>query len=382
MEFEFSSEQEMIRETIKKFVAKECEREKVRKLDEENKFPEALYKAITEIGFCGLMIPEEHGGFGVNTLSAVMVVEEIATVYPALAGVYIGAAFCGGRNIARLGTEEQKKKYLPALAEGSILFTYALRGPGAGYITPQGQTTAKQDGSGFIVNGSATGVRLADRADYLLTLVGTEKGGVRGTSLLIIDRKNPGIQIQEVKRVGYKGVSLCDVQFKDVLVPKDDLVGGLDQLNRADEQLKTLQLAMQLEVAASANGIARGAYEYAAQYAQERVQFGAPIVRFGAVKQMLVNMAIATERARWLSYKAAWDADRNGNALLGATMAAVSAVESARQASLDCMQVLGGYGYAMEYDAQRYLRDTMVLLDGGVSLEVVKNQMGDLLGLA
>ncbi len=381
MEFEFSSEQEMIKETIKKFVAKECDREKVRKLDEGKKFPEALFSAIAEIGFCGLMIPEEHGGSGVNTLGAVMVVEEIATVYPALAGAYIAAAFCGGRNMARLGTEAQKKKYLPALAEGAILFTYALKGPGAGYITPQYKTAAVRDGRGFIVNGSSAGVRLADRANFLLTLAGTEREGVKGTSLLIVDRKNPGVQIQELKKVGYNGLSLCDIQFQDVLVPEDDLVGGPDQLNKGSEQLKALRLAMELEIAASAIGIARGAFEYAAQYAKERVQFGVPIVQFGAVKQMLVNMAISTERARWLSYKAAWDADRDANALLGATMAAVSAIESARQASLDCMQVFGGYGYAMEYDAQRYLRDTMVLLDGGVSLEVVKNRIGDLLRL-
>jgi alkylation response protein AidB-like acyl-CoA dehydrogenase len=197
-----------------------------------------------------------------------------------------------------------------------------------------------------------------------------------------VDLKTPGISKSVIEKVGVRGMSLCQVDFRDVVVPGEDVLDGSARLNSGWDQLVTVMESEHLETAACGLGIAQGVYDYAANYAKERVQFGKPIVKFEAVLHMLVDMAVSIHISRLLAYRAGWLADRGKSCLLEAVMARAHAAETARRAGMQSMQVLGGYGYTMEYDVQRYVRDSLVLLGGGRPVEVLKNSMGALLDLS
>ncbi len=382
MDFQLSEEQKAAQNTVRKFIARECTREAARELDDREEFPEKLLKTLADMGACGLTVSEEYEGVGIDTLAAVITVEEVAAINPALAGAFIGTAFCGGKNISVLGNEEQKKKYLPGIAEGTVLFTYGITEPDSGYTsTPSINTTAVLNSDDFNLNGTKSFVRMADQADFILTLACTNEDNRKDWSFFIVDMKSPGISINRTQTVGFKSLSLGEVIFENVCVPKDNLLGGFDKLNRGLDQYMKIMESEHLEIAACSLGIAQGAYEYARNYSKERVQFGKPIVNFEAIRNMLVDMAIGIQASRLLTYQASWLADHDESCLLEAAMARTYSTDTARKVCLQCLQIFGGYGYAMEYDVQRYVRDSMVLLGGGKTMEVLKKTMGPLLDL-
>lgn len=378
MDFPLSEEQGCIRNTIRKFVAKECGREAVKKRDEAREFPTDLFQTLKRMGFCGLTIPESYDGGGPNALGAVLVVEELAAIYPTLAAAFIAASFCGGKTIADMGSLEQKRRLLPQLAQGELLCAYAWKEPDEIYGTSPIQTRAIPNGAGYRLNGTKLWVRLADRADYLMTVARTEDNAdeKQGLTCFVVDAKQQGISIQPHDKVGFDSTNLCRVTFKNVLVAQTDILGGAEMLGRGWEQYERMMVSEHLEVAAVCVGLAQGAYAYAAQYAKERVQFGRPIVTFGAVRHLLVDAALAIRSARMLAYQAAWQLDQGDKVSNEAAMARVQAVHAAQMASLGAVQILGGYGYTMEYDAQRYLRDAVVALTGGESVEMLKDGIG------
>jgi len=383
MDFAFSEEQGMIRETVRNFMSRECPRDVAKKTDESGQFPSGLFGTIKEMGFCGLTVPEAYGGGGPNTLGAVLVAEELASLYPSLAAVFIASAFCGGNTISSMGSPEQKRRFLPDLVQGASLFAYAFRERDEAYGGGPVKTTAAASGDAYLLNGVKSWVRLADRADYFLVTATTDPGKEPpgGMTVFIVDAKSNGISIQAADAVGFDSVNLCEVVFKDVAVGASDILGGPEMLGRGGEQFERLIDSENLEVAGVAVGLAQGAFEYASQYAKDRVQFGKPIVDFGAVRHMLVDMAVKIRSARMLAYQAAWRNDRGENNAIESAVARVTAVEAAHSAAFDCVQVLGGYGYAREYDAQRYLRDSLVMLTGGETIETIKDRIAETLSL-
>ncbi len=357
MDFRLTDEQEFTRDTLRKFIARECPRDMARALDEQASFPVNLLRKLAGTGFCGLNNPEEYGGGGRNLLGSVLVVEELAAIYPALAGAFSRIALCGGKIISELGNPDQKREWLPGIADGSLLFTSAIDDDTT-------EATAVREGEAFILNGAKAHVPLARHASHILTLA--------GTSLFVVEAASPGIQIEEIEQVGYRGANPGRVTFENVRISADHSLGN---------QYRYLQAVEQIEAAALGLGIAQGAYDYAAKYARERVQFGQPISQFEAIQHMLVDMAIEIRSARLLLYQACWLADQGQPFALEAAMAKARAVELARNASLRGLHILGGYGFMMEYDAQRYVRDALALLAGSEPVEMLKNQVGELLGL-
>ncbi len=373
MDFRLTEEQEFIRETITRFVANECPREMARELDAQGSFPRDLLKQIAALGFCALNIPEEYGGAGSDLLGSILVVEQLATVAPVLAGAFAAVALRGGRTLAALGSDEQKKRLLPAFARGETLLTFAIS-EGREPI----ETTAVQDGGAFVVNGAKKFVALADEADAFLTLART----TGGLSFFIVAAHSPGLELRPIKKVGTRGASLCAVRFQNVLVPGEDILGGMECLNRGHEQLRSLEALERIEAAALSLGIAQGAYDYAVSYARERIQFGKPIASFEAIQHMLVDVAIDLRASRLLLYQACSLADQGAPFALEAAVAKSYAVQAARRVALQCVHILGGYGYMMEYDAQRYARDALSLLEGSESTETLKTAVGAWLELA
>ncbi|MFQ5578212.1 MAG: acyl-CoA dehydrogenase family protein [Anaerolineae bacterium] len=376
MDFNLTDEQQFIRETIRKFMARECPRETAHALDEAGTFPAGLLAKVAAMGFCALTAPEAFGGGGPNALGAAMVVEEIATLSPALAGGVAAANFFGGQVIAALGSEAQQETFLPAIAAGERLFTLALSEPDVPPDAETLQTTALPHGDdAFGLRGRKTSVPLAAHADFLLVPAQTADG----PAIFIVPADAPGLTLHPTETVGFRGAGISEATLEDAPAAAGDILGGED--GRGAAQTGFLQAVEHLAQAAIAVGLAQGAYHYTANYAGERAQFGQTLVQFEAIQHMLVDLAVDVEAARLLLYRACWLADAGRPFALPAAMAHLRATTLARQAGLHAVQVLGGYGYMAEYDAARAMRDSLTLLSGIETPEVVKNSVGDMLGL-
>ncbi len=383
MDFKLNEEHLMLTETIRKFMDKECPRELVRDLDKKDEFPEQIFSKLTKLGVTGLTIPTEFGGTGRDIYGAVIVLEEISKRYAALGWVFVMSVFYGGENITKFGTIDQQKAYLPKLAEGNILFSYALTEPNAGSDVAAVQTSANKKGSDYIIHGTKTFITGANHSDYMLTLVRTDKtvSKNKGLSLFIVDSKSEGISIYPIEKLGYKGSSACEVVFEDVIVPETNILGGVEFLNRGWPVLLSTLDVEHIEVAACGLGIAEGAFDDALVYTKQREQFGKTIGKFQAISHMLAEMYTEIEASRLIIQRTSWLIQNNKTCSIESAMAKYYATETAKKVSLQSMQILGGYGYTMEYDIQRYVRDSLVLPIGGGTTQIMKNIIAGRLGL-
>lgn len=379
MDYLLDEEQSIIRDTIREFVLKECPRDIARELECGSIFPGELLSRLAGLGFCGLTIPEEYGGEGVNLVSAVVTTEELSVVSPVLALAYAMTVFCGGAAINRMGSEEQKSIFLEPLARGENLVTFGLAETPAGYTSHQSITMQAEllDG-GYILNGSKTFVSFTRESRYCLVAVRTDHNpdGKAGITFFIVDLTTPGVSMEDQPKVGMRGTGTKTVIFRDVSVSAKNILGGLDELNRGLRQLESVVDYQNLGLAACSLGLARGIHEYAQQHARERIQFDLPIVKFEAIQFMLVDLSVHIEAMKLLLYHAASIADRNENFNKAINTAMIYALELVQKASLQAMQICGGYGYAMEYDAQRYLRDSFSLPLNGLSPTYFKTALG------
>jgi alkylation response protein AidB-like acyl-CoA dehydrogenase len=371
MDLQFTDEQRAIQDTLRDFIAKECPREAARDLDERQIFPNEWLGKLAALGFCGLNAPEDFGGGGENLLGSIIAIEEIAAMCPTLAGAFASVVLRGGRALSKLGSGDQKKKYLPTVAQGKTRFTFAATGSSETI-----QVTTSQDD--YVLNGMCKFVPLADQVDYMIVLGHSQAGA----SFFIVDARSESVRAKQVARIGFRGAHLCQVSFSQARVSRADILGGEAGLNHGLEQLQTISELQQIETAACCLGIAQGAYDYAANYARERVQFGKRLAEFEAIQHMLVDIAVELRASRLLLYQVGSLADQGVPCSLNAAIAHLHAVERARRAALQCLHILGGYGYMMEYDAQRYVRDALALTEGSESSALLKNSIGALLGLA
>ncbi|UCG05303.1 MAG: acyl-CoA dehydrogenase family protein [Desulfobacterales bacterium] len=384
MDFKLSRENAMIKDAIYDWVSKECTRDVISDMDERNEFPAKLAKKLSQLGFCGMMIPEEIGGEGCNVLGACIVTETIAAAYPALARWYTGPTFYGGAVISALGSEHQKQTYLPKCAAGKLAVALAHTETDADPDPARIQTSAKKRGDQFRVSGEKQYISNADKADLLLVAAQQENSDPedQAFSFFCINRQTPGMTIEPVEKLGYKGTNFCRVRIDAVAIGKDDILGGPDKLGRGDQQWQQILDIALLAVTSEAVGLAQGAFDYTLNYARQRVQFGQVIGTFNVIRNMLAELAYDIEAARLLLYRAAWLADQQQPFSREISMAKCQASETARRAAMDGLQIYGGYGYTMEYDIQRYVRDAMSLTTAGASLESLKARIGAAYGLS
>jgi alkylation response protein AidB-like acyl-CoA dehydrogenase len=378
MDFSLTAEQGAIRDTIRRFVARECPRDAARALDAQAASPAGLLRRLAETGFCGLNCPEAYGGGGRNLLASAMVVEELATMAPVLAGAYASVAVLGGASLAELGSADQQQQWLPALCAGQLLFTIALHESPVATAGLEVEMAAVRDAGSFVLDGVKCAVPFASQAQLLLALART----AGGLAFFLVPIPTPGVSVAEVPQIGFRGGGTARVTFAGARLAAAQVLGGPECASRGAEQWAWIGGLEQIASAALALGVARGAYDYAAQYAGVRVQFGQPIVRFEAIQHLLVDLAIEIEAVRLLLYQACWRADTGQPFRLAAAMARARAVPLARRAALQGLHILGGYGFMLEYDAQRYVRDSLALLGGSEPVEVLRNEIGALLGLA
>lgn len=379
MDFELTRENGMVQDAVRNWVNKECTRDVVSELDEKGEFPKKLLKKLSKLGFCGMIIPEDYEGEGKNVLGACLVVEEIATIYPALASCYISPTFHGGAVISELANDDQKKRWLPVLSQGKSIVSLAVS-EDFDTDVEKVKTIAESNEKGFIVSGSKSAVILANQADLMILLARTSAEN-EDLTVFCINPKSAGISIRPTEKMGYQGASLCTVNLDTIQVSRDDILGGPEQIHQGRKQLDQIQNIALLAVAASAVGMAQGALDYSLQHAKQRVQFGTAIGRFPAINRRFAETAYKVEAARLLVYKAAWTADQGKSYSRSVAMAKCFAAETAVKSAMEGLQVLGGYGYTMEYDIQRYVRDSVALLSAGLSSDYLKEKIGISMGL-
>lgn len=384
MDFQFSEQQEMLRATVREFVEKECPKQFVRKWDEEHLFPMEVFDKLKKLGVMGVIIPAQYGGMGGSIVDYAVVCEEIArSGCWGLASYFNSVIMYGADMILHCGNEEQKQYYLPKLARGELLFAYGITEPDSGSDAAAAKTVAIEEGDHFILNGTKIFITLADKADYTITLARTNKDAPKhkGLSLFIVDTKTSGYTARPLKKMGGFTDTTCEVVYDNVIVPKSHVLGGPEAINFGWQLLLSTLETEHLEVAANSLGYAQAAFDDALAYAKERHAFGQPIGKFQAISHMVAEMAVDLHLARLCVYQLAWLRDAGKPCYKEACMAKLTATECWTNMAHRAMQIFGGYSLMYEYDIQRYLRDSYILLIGGGTRQIQKNMIAKSLGL-
>ncbi len=367
-----------LRETLERFVEKEMPRSAAHDWDKHNHFPRDVHKKLADLGVLGLTIPEEYGGVGRDIVGTMIVIEELSRRSLAVSVPYIMAACYAGMNIEECGTEAQKRDLLPKIASGDMLFAYGLTEPDAGADLASVKTRAERDGDVLRINGAKRFCSGAGIADYIYTLVrtGPAEDRHRNLSFVLIPPDAPGVTITTIESMGMKGAATTDVTFDNVEVPIENLVGGEAAWNNGWRMLVGPGLDVEkLEVAAIGIGIARAALDDAWTYALERQQFGRVIGDFQSIQHKLADMKTQIHAARLTLYHAAWLANERRPCSEETSMAKLFATEVAKAAALECQTILGAYGYVKDFDAERYVRDALLMPIIGGSSAVQRNNI-------
>ena len=354
MDLELTEEQKIIQRTIQDFAQNELA-PVADELDQAEEFPWKIFKRMAELGLLGMVLPTEYGGSGSDELSLAIVIEEIAKVCASTADILDSAAIIGTIPIYLWGNEEQKQRFLPALARGERIASYAVTEPDAGSDIGSIKTKAVRDGDDYILNGQKTFITCGNVCDTVIVFAGIPELAPRGMTAFIVEEGMPGFSRgKKFKKLGMRAATNAELFFEDCRIPL---------ANRLGEEGKGMRIALttldhgRIGIAAQAVGIAQAVLEKCTEYSKERVQFGAPISRNQAISWKLADMATEIEAARFLVYKAAYLADKGEPFSTNAAMAKLYASELAMKAAIWGIQIFGGYGYMMEFPMQRYFRD-------------------------
>ncbi|MDQ7828398.1 MAG: acyl-CoA dehydrogenase [Armatimonadota bacterium] len=358
MEFALSEEHRLLQATVREFAAREIEPQAAA-LDREHRYPAEIIQQAARLGLMAMMVPEQYGGAGMDALAYVIAQEELAR---ASAGVQViisvnNSLVCDP--ILAFGTEEQKRRYLPRLADGRSLGCYCLTEPEAGSDAMALTTRAERRGGEWVLNGRKVFVTNGVEADLCIVYARTEPvPGARGISAFIVEKAFPGISVGKVERkLGIRCSSTAEILLDDCRVPAENLLGERGQGGRI--ALATLD-GGRTGIAAQAVGIARAALEACVAYARERRQFGRPIGEFQAIQWTLADMATRIDAARLLTYRAAWLRDQGQPYTREASVAKLVAAETATWATARAVRLFGGYGYIEDYPVERYYRDAKI----------------------
>lgn len=358
MEFALTEEHKLIQQTAREFAHKEVARDAAER-DREEKFPEHHVKKMAELGFMGMMVDPKYGGGGLDTISYVLVVEELSKV-DASVGVICSvnnSLVCHG--IERFGDEATREKYLTPLARGEKLGAYCLSEPGSGSDAAGMKTTAVRQGNHYVLNGAKNFITNGMYANTYLVFALTDPAKRhKGISAFVVERDFPGFQVgKKEKKLGIRSSDTVSIILEDCKVPAENLLGA---------QGDGFKIAMnildggRIGIAAQAVGIAQGALEASVNYAKERVQFGKPIAEHQAIQFMLADMETRTNAARLLLFQAACKKDSGERYTVEASKAKVFASETAVEVATNAVQIFGGYGYLKDYPVERFMRDSKI----------------------
>jgi len=366
LNFDLTQEQQLVRDTVRDFAVSRIE-PIAAELDREHRFPYELIAELAELGLMGMTVPEEYGGAGTDTLSYALAVEELTRIDSSVAITVAAHHSLGTLPIYYFGNEEQKREWLPQLASGQKLAAFGLTEPGAGSDAGATRTTAELREGEWLVNGSKIFITNAG-TEITACVTITARTEDDEISNLIIPNGTSGYEISApMEKMGWHASDTRELSFDDCAVPERNLLGPRGQ---GFNQFLEILDGGRISVAAMAVGLAQGAYDLAAAYAQEREQFGRPISRFQAVQFRLADMATEIEAARNLVYKAAWVKDQGRPFGREAAIAKLYSGEMSNRVVNWALQVHGGYGYMDEFAISRLYRDQKILEIGEGTNEV------------
>jgi acyl-CoA dehydrogenase len=382
MNFERIGEHELLRDSVRAFFDRELPEERIRELDRLRRIPRELWQRFAQLGWMGLSVPTEFGGSGADVMASAVLCEELARRFPSLATDWLLVSMAA-RVLRESATPAQKAELLPRLANGEFLMSFGMSEPGGGTDVLALKTRATLEGGDWVIKGQKLYTSLADDADAILVLCRTDpadgaKRG-RGLSLILTPRHQPAVEVRRLELMGMRAACTCEVFLDGARAPADAVVGergrGWPTLLRTLDEERILCAAMYV-------GITSAALEQALQYARDRHAFGRPIGGFQAVQHPLADTAIDLEQIRLLTAKAAWLQSNGRDCATEAAMAKLAASEAAIRATDRCMRVLGGYGMVEATAMERLFRDARLGPFSPISNEMVRNFVGERLGLA
>ena len=363
MDFALTDEHQLVQQSIRKFCRSELD-PIASEIDRNERFPMEVYRRLGQEGFLGALIPVEYGGSGADLLTMYIIKEELCR---SAAGMGVSVAICSlnfCHFLSKLGTEEQKKTYIPPVIRGERLASYCLTEPNAGSDTLGIQTRARRNGDHYSIQGTKTFITNAPIADYFIVVTRTSgERTLRGGTNFLLERGTPGLSTgKPFEKLGMRCSPTGEVYFEEVKALPEQILGKEDQ--GLLDMFNTLDAERAL-AAATSTGIAQACLDASVHYARERHQFGRPIGSFQFVQGMLAKMAMGLELARTYAHKVVWLCEQEKRITREVAMAKLYASQVAVKSALDAIQIHGGYGYIKDFPVERYLRDAKLCEIGG-----------------
>jgi alkylation response protein AidB-like acyl-CoA dehydrogenase len=368
MDFLFTEEQEILKDSIRSFAEKEIQ-PFIKESDEKGKWPEELTRKLGEMGLLGIIIPQEYSGAGYSNVDYVIILEEISKVDPSVGLVVAAHNSLCSNHLNLFGSEEQKKKYLTRLASGQTLGAWGLTEAGAGSDAAALKAKARKEGNNWVVNGSKLFITNGSLAEIVVVMAVTDpEKGRKGISAFILEKGMKGFNSgKKEDKLGIRAADTSELIFEDVEVPAENIIG---QEGEGYRQAMTILDGGRVSIAGFSLGIATGALESSLKYAKERVQFDRPIAKFQAIQWMLADGFTELEAARLLTYRAAFIEDQGKKIPKESAMAKLFSSELAVKASSMAVQIFGGYGFTKDYPVEKLYRDSKLATIGEGTSEI------------
>ena len=373
MEFELSKSQKEIQKAAREFAKGEFDKELAMELEKKHEFPTKIWKKAAELGFIGIHFPEKYEGQGMGVIENILVAEEFCRMDSGIGAAVVLAGFAA-ENILRFGSEELKEKFLPKVALGEMLCGGCFTEPNHGSDITRMDTSADRDGSEWVINGTKTFITNGCLASFFTVLCQTDhniKPSHKGQSIFLVETDRPGVSATEIgDKMGIRMMSTAEVTFNNVRIPETNLIGkegkGFYQVLEFFDESRIL-------IAAQALGTAQGAFDRALDYIKQREQFGKKIGQFQVSQHKIADMATKIELARLITYKAAWNFDQGRIDPKLTSMAKMYAARTAVEVADEAIQLLGGYGYMLDYEVERFYRDAKITEIYEGTKEIQKN---------
>lgn len=369
MDFQLSEEQVQIQKLAREFAEGEFKKDMVLKCEREETFPFEIWKKACDLGLTGIRFAKEEGGAGLGVLENVLAIEQFC-IKDSGVGMAISCALPGAELVSLFANKEQKEKYLVPFLKGEKFFSIGLTEPDHGCDVRTLSTTAVRDGEEYVINGAKTFISYGNFSDFNPVFCQTDtKAGYHGQTIIIVEKGRKGFESLHIPdKMGARMTPSAQLFFDNVRVPVENRIG---EENKGFPLFMGTMMASRIEMAAQSLGIAQGALDRAIAYAQQREQWGAPIAKLEVIRFKLAEMAILVEAIRPLVYKAAWSFDHGKTDLRQTAIAKVFAAEAALKVTDEAMRVMGGYGFLLEYEAERYYRDARahIFLEGTVEVQ-------------
>jgi acyl-CoA dehydrogenase len=381
LNFDLTYEQRLFQRTTREYVENELSKQYCLEVEARDEFPWDLWKKLTDAGLTGVGIPEQYGGQGGTIIEQVILDEELSRT---MAGLYwlLGITLFEGKTIATAGTEEQKQRFLPEIAAGNLMCAISMTEPGGGTDALGAmKTRARRVDGGWSITGTKMWSTLAHVADRLFLIARTDADVSRssdGVTVFLCDAKAPGVTATPIPKLGMRSLGSCEVQLEDVFVADKDVLGEVDRGWRVLAHTLNSERIMN---GANCTGALAGVLEDMVAYAKERIVFGKPLGQMQAVQHMIADTYAGLEISRLLTYRAAWLQASGRPCGIESTMAKLVASEQCFAGADRGMQVLGGYGYALEYNMQRYWRDMRLYRVAPINNEMGRNFLAESFGL-